>query len=546
MSNKLSSLLGKDLALTPFNPTEGEKGLYNQCTMADDENVYYRGEGICNLVLATAKEKQVYRLMKAGKYSGKQGCNKGHRAKERSRWIHQSLQDNVEYIKNIMVPLLTDAFVVIPKIREIPQGFTERIEEEIKHIRTAHKRVQEDDFRTVDPATCSALVLPDFCYVTDISTNTCISSTAPNAFPTISVEIKPKKGFIPFSALNNESSTTKTGVCKFCMHQRLKAKEGRWTQISQYCPLDLFSGSRARMRHALHGLCVTPQNNLKICQNGVEVYSEFTKNEIGKILQQFFGDSVNGLKNGMRKQLEVQTFVDLIIDALLHVPKKSEIHRSSNTILKSSNRQEQDCSCPAPKKPTQSVNSQHCQNSSYKSCSSGCLESSSLPASCVLERILHVQMLDQMDIEEIHPLYVKVKDHMTSHPQDCSHWNLYGPFTPETWLTPCLEDPHSSPDPDNIEYAVNQVKRHNVSKTAQDCSIMVAMQQITPNTNIENNDMILTDSYGRKYKFSVVIIDLDPKPVDKIKKYHRQQSDIVQAFEEEQPDSATDDVAIDD
>lgn len=26
------------------------------------------------------QEKQVYRLMKAGKYSGKQGCNKGHRA----------------------------------------------------------------------------------------------------------------------------------------------------------------------------------------------------------------------------------------------------------------------------------------------------------------------------------------------------------------------------------------------------------------------------------------------------------------------------------
>lgn len=54
----------------------------------------------------------------------------------------------------------------------------------------AHKRVQEDDFRTVDPATCSALVLPDFCYVTDLSTNTCISCTTSDAFPTISVEIK--------------------------------------------------------------------------------------------------------------------------------------------------------------------------------------------------------------------------------------------------------------------------------------------------------------------------------------------------------------------
>lgn len=514
--------------------------------MADGENVYYRGEGICNLVLATEKEKQVYRLMKAGKYSGKQGCNKGHRAQERSKWIHQSLEDNVEYIKNIMVPLLTDAFVVIPKIREIPQGFTERIEEEIKHIRTAHKRVQGDDFRTVDPATCSALVLPDFCYVTDISTNTCISSSSPDAFPTISVEIKPKKGFIPLSALNNDSSTMKTGVCKFCMHQRLKAKEGRWTTTSHYCPLDLFSGSRARMRHALHGLCVTPQNNLKICQNGIEVYSEFMKNEIGNILQQFFGDSVNGLKNGMRKQLEVQTFVDLIIDALLYVPKKSEIHRSCNTVLKSSNRQMTDSPCVAHRKPAQTVYSHHCLNSSYRVNHNESSEPSSLPHNCVLDRILHVQTLDQMDIEEIHPLYVRVKEHLASHPQDSSNWNLYGPFTQETWLTPCLEDPLSQPDPESIEFAVNQVKRHNVSKTAQDCSIMVAMQQISPNTSSENNDMVLTDSYGRKYIFSVVIIDLDPKPVDKIKKYHRQQSDIVQAFEEEQSENEAEDSALHD
>lgn len=35
--------------------------------------------------------------------------------------------------------------------------------------------------------------------------------------------------------------------------------------------------SRARMRHALHGLCVTPQNNLKICQvrKPVTLYKNF-------------------------------------------------------------------------------------------------------------------------------------------------------------------------------------------------------------------------------------------------------------------------------
>lgn len=270
------------------------------------------------------------------------------------------------------------------------------------------------------------------------------------------------------------------------------------------------------------------------------------KNEIGTILQQFFGDSVNGLKNGMRKQLEVQTFVDLIIDALLYVPKKSEIHRSSHTVLKSSNRQTKDSPCVAHRKPVQTVYSQHCLNSSYKVNHEEKSEPSSLPHNCVLDRILHVQTLDQMDIEEIHPLYVKVKEHFASHPQDSSNWNLYGPFTQETWLTPCLEDPLSQPDPESIEFAVNQVKRHNVSKTAQDCSIMVAMQQISPNTSSENNDMVLTDSYGRKYIFSVVIIDLDPKPVDKIKKYHRQQSDIVQAFEEEQSENETDDCTLND
>lgn len=63
---------------------------------------------------------------------------------------------------------------------------------------------------------------------------------------------------------------------------------------------------------------------------------------------------------------EVQTFVDLIIDALLYVPKKSEIHRSSHTVLKSSNRQTKDSPCLALRKPAQTLYSQHCLNSSYK------------------------------------------------------------------------------------------------------------------------------------------------------------------------------------
>ena len=53
----INSFISRLLTMRNSFLSEGEKGLYNQCTMADDENVYYRGEGICNLVLATAKVK---------------------------------------------------------------------------------------------------------------------------------------------------------------------------------------------------------------------------------------------------------------------------------------------------------------------------------------------------------------------------------------------------------------------------------------------------------------------------------------------------------
>ncbi|XP_012945660.1 uncharacterized protein LOC101848860, partial [Aplysia californica] len=84
---------------------------------------------------------------------------------------------------------------------------------------------------------------------------------------TISIEIKPKKGFI-LRHPHGESSGGMEQVCRFCMHQILKRKSGQWPQTSSYCPLDLFSGNRQRMKHALFSLIKTPQNNLKICRNG--------------------------------------------------------------------------------------------------------------------------------------------------------------------------------------------------------------------------------------------------------------------------------------
>lgn len=79
----------------------------------------------------------------------------------------------------------------------------------------------------------------------------------------ISIEVKPKCGFLPSSPLIPDDSV-KRKISRFQMHQILKKQQGQIDNYTQYDPLDLFSGDLKRIKLAIRHLVETPQSFLKV------------------------------------------------------------------------------------------------------------------------------------------------------------------------------------------------------------------------------------------------------------------------------------------
>ncbi|XP_043709718.1 inositol-pentakisphosphate 2-kinase-like isoform X2 [Telopea speciosissima] len=292
----------------------------------------YRGEGAVNLVLAYNGSSpdfvgKVMRIQKAPR--SRSQCTTDTSVlsmfdcliwKDTNELVSSTSKEVVGqlFVFYVMRPLLGSEHVDVGMHVLVSRKFLESIENKVRCQRPAWRV----DAAKVDTLCDSALLISD---------HSVFPRGALKESPCISVEIKPKCGFIPCSRFIAEGNAVKRSITRFRMHQVLKLHQGEISQISEYDPLDLFSGSSERIHKAIKALFVTPQNNFRIFRNGSLIFgglgggtdntnfvgSEALEDSIEGLIQADYG-----LRTASFLQLVSETiFKSGVLDRLLEAQK---------------------------------------------------------------------------------------------------------------------------------------------------------------------------------------------------------------------------------
>ncbi|KAL5778047.1 hypothetical protein ACOSP7_010973 [Xanthoceras sorbifolium] len=316
----------------------------------------YKGEGAANLVLAYIGSSPVFvgkvlRIQKAPRKADvtKTKCVNGELVlskheqlvwRDKEELLLSSTKEMLEqlYVQHIMRPLLGPKHVDPGMCVLASREFLESVQKNALCKRPA-LRV---DAAEVDTHSDSVLLMSD---------HTLFPDGIFKGEPCIAVEIKPKCGFLPISKFIAEENAIKRSINRFRMHQVLKLQQQQISELSEYDPLDLFSGSKERIYKAIKALYTTPQNNFRVFLNGSLIFgglgggTSSTSVVIGKALEDALKCVIqadDGLRTNIFIQLVAETVYHAgVLDQLLEVQKldsfdiEGAIHAYYNVISQS-------------------------------------------------------------------------------------------------------------------------------------------------------------------------------------------------------------------
>ncbi|XP_022880009.1 inositol-pentakisphosphate 2-kinase-like [Olea europaea var. sylvestris] len=234
----------------------------------------YKGEGGVNLVLAYCGKSPdfVGKVLRIQKVPRNGSAYNGHSALTTHECLLWGVLEGLDseptreiieqlYVQQVMCPLLGSKHVDAGIRVLVSREFLEAVENKVLCQRPS-RRVHD---AKVNPL-CDSVLL-----ITDHSIFPHVSGIIKNDF-CLSVEIKPKCGFLPILEFIAPENAVKTSISRFEMYQALKMNQGKISHISKYDPLDLFSGSKDRVHNAMKSLLMTPQNNFRVFLNGSLIF----------------------------------------------------------------------------------------------------------------------------------------------------------------------------------------------------------------------------------------------------------------------------------
>ncbi|XP_045498760.1 inositol-pentakisphosphate 2-kinase [Colias croceus] len=190
----------------------------------------YINEGNVHMVLEIVNTPNVYRLIKDDSHT-----NTG--------FVRQS----IEYVNFVMLPLIHGNAAYEHEIVTLSKDEIEKLILKLADVRPKNRQHKT----LISPF---AIKAPNLTKLNPSINNYCI-------------EIKPKEGFLA-------KSFQKYSKCYYCLKQFLKLSTHEINNVSEYCPLDFYSGNESRMKFALLNLINNPQNNFKMFKNGNIIFNE--------------------------------------------------------------------------------------------------------------------------------------------------------------------------------------------------------------------------------------------------------------------------------
>ncbi|XP_046960285.1 inositol-pentakisphosphate 2-kinase [Vanessa cardui] len=389
--------------------------------------VKYLNEGNVHVVICILNTDYVIRLIKED----------GKTVKDM-----EIIRNSVSFVNLVMIPLLFGYYQYKEEIIKLSSEDILRLSESLFNVRPKHRRVKST-FSQI------AIKAPNLTIISYNSENYCL-------------EIKPKEGFLA-------SNFNKYSKCYYCLKQVLKLQENEVENISGYCPLDLFSGERKRMRKAILNLIKNPQNNLKLFKDGNIVYNE-TSNV----------NNFEMLLRNIAPYNSLNVFLDLIIKILLS-------DGISDIVIKESS-EEIDIN----------HNTEKCNNDRHK-----------LPANCFLNQLLTLQKLSEnIDLDSA----TKNDDfqYVFKLLNDMRELNI---------------NLINMDDRKKFLETMDPLYLAMISAVAKDCSIMICMSPQThdlyPSITINNKSL--------SYKISVT--DLEPKSIKSLTKRKTTEKKLIELYE---------------